>query len=40
MWNILVHDYFGIDTDVVWRAVERDLPELKQKIKNLLQKTD
>lgn len=36
MRNILVHDYFGIDVDVVWRAAERDLPELKSKIKALL----
>lgn len=40
MRNILVHDYFGIDTEVVWRAVECDLPELKQKIKKLLQRKD
>jgi uncharacterized protein with HEPN domain len=38
MRNILVHDYFGIDVDVVWNAVEKDLPELKQKVKTLLQK--
>lgn len=36
MRNILVHDYFGIDVDVVWSAVERDLPELKRKITALL----
>jgi uncharacterized protein with HEPN domain len=29
MRNILVHHYFGIDTDAVWSVVERDLPELK-----------
>lgn len=32
MRNILVHHYFGIDTDVVWSAVERDLPDLERKI--------
>jgi len=26
MRNILVHHYFGIDTDAVWSVVERDLP--------------
>ena len=36
MRNILVHDYFGIDVDVVWSAVERDLPELKRKIATFL----
>jgi uncharacterized protein with HEPN domain len=29
MRHVLVHDYFGIDLDLVWKAVERDLPELK-----------
>jgi uncharacterized protein with HEPN domain len=29
MRHVLVHDYFGIDLDLVWIAVERDLPELK-----------
>lgn len=29
MRNVLVHDYFVIDLDVVWRVVEIDLPQLK-----------
>ena len=37
MRHILVHNYFGIDTQVVWDAVERDLPSLKEKITTLLQ---
>jgi len=28
--NVLVHDYLGVDLDLVYRAVERDLPRLKQ----------
>jgi uncharacterized protein with HEPN domain len=36
MRHILVHNYFGIDTQVVWDAVERDLPSLKEKITTLL----
>lgn len=36
MRNILVHDYFGIDVEAVWSAVERDLPELKRKIDAIL----
>jgi len=36
MRNILVHDYFGIDTDIVWQVVEKDLPALEEIIKNLL----
>jgi uncharacterized protein with HEPN domain len=33
MRNILVHHYFGIDLNVVWSAVENDLPLLEKKLK-------
>ena len=36
MRNILVHDYFGIDLNEVWTAVERDLPMLKAAVRSLL----
>jgi len=36
MRNILVHDYFGIDVNVVWAVVERDLPDLKLQIETIL----
>ncbi|MBA7709987.1 hypothetical protein ES703_118914 [subsurface metagenome] len=36
MRNILVHDYFGIDIDVVWSVIEKDLPGLERNVKNLL----
>ena len=36
MRNILVHNYFGIDLEEVWSAVERDIPELKRKVTTIL----
>jgi len=36
MRNILIHMYFGIDHDIVWAVVERDLPHLQQVINALL----
>ncbi|MHB8118855.1 MAG: HepT-like ribonuclease domain-containing protein [Methanothrix sp.] len=30
MRNILVHCYFDLDTNLVWKAVMRDLPDLKE----------
>lgn len=36
MRNVLAHDYFGIDINRVWNAVERDLPVLRQQIEALL----
>ncbi len=35
MRHILVHDYFSIDTETVWRAIEQDLPALKRKIEEM-----
>jgi len=32
MRNILVHHYFGIDLNVVWSAVENDLPVLEESL--------
>ncbi len=32
MRNILVHDYFGVNLDEVWAAVERDVPKLRQQV--------
>lgn len=34
--NILVHEYWRIDLDVIWDTIERDLPPLTQDIEPLL----
>jgi uncharacterized protein with HEPN domain len=36
MHHILVHDYFRIDAEIVWDAVEHDLAGLKQALRGLL----
>ena len=40
MRHILVHDYFEIDGDAGWEAVDRDIPELKRDIRALLGSLD
>jgi uncharacterized protein with HEPN domain len=40
MRNILVHGYFAIDLDVVWNAVQRDVPRLKPAVEALLKKLE
>jgi uncharacterized protein with HEPN domain len=40
MRNILVHDYFRIDTEIVWQVVERDLPDLKRLLQALLEELE
>jgi uncharacterized protein with HEPN domain len=36
MRNVLVHDYFEIELDVVWSVVELHLPDLKSKVEAIL----
>ncbi|HYN20285.1 MAG TPA: HepT-like ribonuclease domain-containing protein [Thermoanaerobaculia bacterium] len=35
--NVLVHDYLGVDTDVVWRVVSEDLGILEQAVRGILE---
>jgi uncharacterized protein with HEPN domain len=36
MRNILVHEYFGVDLNEIWRTVEQVLPAFKVQIQALL----
>jgi len=36
--NKIIHDYFGIDYDIVWDTVKTDIPELKQWIEIIIAK--
>lgn len=37
MRHVLVHGYFEMKTNIVWKAVERDLPLLKPQIEAILE---
>ena len=36
MRNVLIHEYFGINTKIVWNTCKIDLPSLKKDLKKLL----
>ena len=36
MLDVIIHKYFGIDLDLTWQVIEKDLPSLKVKLNNLL----
>ena len=36
MRNKMIHEYFDVDWDVVWRTVKDDLPPLERQIQSLL----
>ncbi len=32
--NILIHEYFGVDLEIVWKVIEEDLPVLTSVVKD------
>jgi uncharacterized protein with HEPN domain len=33
--NRIVHDYFGLDLEIIWFIITSDLPDLKEKIQKI-----
>ena len=36
MRDKVIHDYFGVDVNIVWETIKKNVPELEQKIKVML----
>lgn len=36
MRDKMIHEYFGVEIDIVWETVQRSLPELKEMLGKLL----
>lgn len=36
MRDIIIHEYFGVTLSMIWVVTQRDLPDLKSKIKNII----
>jgi uncharacterized protein with HEPN domain len=36
MRNVIVHGYFNVELDIVWKTVQNDLPRLAQQVSSLL----
>lgn len=34
--NILVHEYFGIDYEIIWDSIRKNIPTLKVKIQTVI----
>ena len=35
--NLLVHEYFGIDEEIVWGIIKEDIPKLQKEVKQILE---
>ncbi|MBI5933086.1 MAG: DUF86 domain-containing protein [Chloroflexi bacterium] len=38
MRNKLTHEYFGVNTEVIWRTVQEDLPAITPALRKMLKK--
>jgi len=36
MRNVLIHEYFGVNTNRVWKTIRDDIPDLRKKISDIL----
>jgi len=36
MRDVLIHHYFGVDLEVVWKTVQEDLPPLRVAVMRIL----
>lgn len=36
MRDMLIHEYFGVDSKLTWTIVKRDIPELKKNIEKII----
>lgn len=35
MRNKVIHEYFGVDEEILWQTIQEDLPQLKELIRDL-----
>ncbi len=35
--NVIIHQYFGVDIENIWEIIINDLPDLKEKMKSILE---
>lgn len=40
MRDKLIHEYFGVNKEVLWKTIQEDIPELKRKMLELIKELD
>lgn len=40
MRDKLIHEYFGVDLELVWETIKKELPKLKDQILKILQELE
>ncbi len=34
--NLLIHEYFGVDSQIIWNTIQNDLPLLRESVKEMI----
>ena len=34
--NMLIHEYFGLDDKLIWNIIQKNIPELKEKVEKIV----
>ena len=37
--NIIAHEYFRVNLDIIWRIISNDLPNLKEQLQGILEES-
>ena len=37
--NVIIHEYFRMDVEIIWQTIQNDLPPLIPSLENMLQKS-
>jgi len=37
MRNLLIHEYFGVNVEIIWQTIKHDLPPLKHQLREIMQ---
>lgn len=40
MRNVLIHEYFSVDENLLWNAAKKDIPALKKNIADIMDRAD
>ena len=40
MRNKLIHEYFGVDLEIIWEVIKKDLPSVKPLIIEVIEETE
>lgn len=40
MRNKLIHEYFGVDLEIIWEVIKKDLPSVKPLIAGVLEELE